>query len=548
MSFTKAAAAEVAQRCVEQGRPELAEYPHFIGTLDSFLWRHIVRPHVNSPRGKRWRRLESWDDHPKARREGISLENFDFAPDYEHRVRIRTPQWRTVPYQLASNPDRQSVLLYWAERQMDELWNEGFIAGEQLRDIALSMLESSTRGSRIGSLLSSRFVEIIVDESQDLSSDDRRIFGLLSSRGVPVLTVGDPDQRIYGFREPATRIGAPPVNLPARSADLRLNHNWRSTQIICDLSRTLRPTGAPADIAVGDHRGEFNPILLLETSDSGMGEVLRQFEEEADRLAIRDPAQRMVLAYRHATLSSALATVKEAPPTTQLGALVWATAVLRDHSMERKLREMAEGIFSEAIRRHWLGDVDVPEREHLERHNLSSLELQLAVRLLLDALPALDQPSGDWSTAAFQALTDHPFGNLRQSAVTKAFRCAQNMKPKPALTLAGTSTRAQGQVRALRSNTIHGVKGEEFDAVLVLMPPPGKSVKGKEPGYRPGALIETWISGTRAGISDDVAESLRVYYVAATRARRLLAFAVDQKYARKLETYLAANGVPVQLR
>ena len=57
-SFTRVAAAEVHRRCAAAGRLDLTGHPHFIGTLDTFLWLHLVRPFL--PPDRVWRRLESW--------------------------------------------------------------------------------------------------------------------------------------------------------------------------------------------------------------------------------------------------------------------------------------------------------------------------------------------------------------------------------------------------------------------------------------------------------------------------------------------------------
>ncbi len=43
-AFTRVATAEVCRRCVAAGRLELTDHLHFIGTLDTFLWLHLVRP------------------------------------------------------------------------------------------------------------------------------------------------------------------------------------------------------------------------------------------------------------------------------------------------------------------------------------------------------------------------------------------------------------------------------------------------------------------------------------------------------------------------
>ncbi|WP_405699245.1 UvrD-helicase domain-containing protein [Streptomyces sp. NBC_01383] len=543
VSFTRAASAEIARRCADAGRPALAAYPHFIGTFDNFLWTHIVRPHIASPTGQTWRRLESWDDHPKARKNGVSLSDFHFARDELGRVRIIKPQWKNVPYALRRDTARQRYFLGWATEQMQALWKEGFIAGEQLRDISLHMLGHPERGARIAAMLASRFGEIVIDESQDLSSEDQSVLSQLAARNVPLLAVGDPDQSIYGFREPSAGTVIRATAEPA--ADFRLRHNWRSTQIICDLARTLRPSGEPADVAVGDHRDEAIPVLLIGLERGRTHSPLEKFEEEADQLEIKDPAQRMVLAYRHESLRVAQANLKEDPPSAQLGALVWATAVLRDPGAQGKRRERAERVFSECVRHHWLGDMDVPEREHLDRHGISALEFRLATRIVLTSLPNLDLPAGEWSRAAVQIMKEHLFGKLGRFATARVLACPQDKKAKAAVLLASKGSKPGGRMDGLRSNTIHGVKGEEFDAVLVLVPPTDKSGEERQ---RTDTFIETWSSGRHIDPTDRAAEAMRVHYVAATRARRLLAFAVDQQHLPQLATLLRANHVPVSER
>lgn len=57
VSFTRASSAELRRRCQLKGRPELAEFPHFIGTIDRFLWQYLVRPALLPDR--RWERIDS---------------------------------------------------------------------------------------------------------------------------------------------------------------------------------------------------------------------------------------------------------------------------------------------------------------------------------------------------------------------------------------------------------------------------------------------------------------------------------------------------------
>ncbi|GGW72863.1 UvrD-helicase domain-containing protein [Streptomyces xantholiticus] len=44
ISFTRVARDQMASRCRQAGRGDLVQAPHFIGTLDSFLWEFLVKP------------------------------------------------------------------------------------------------------------------------------------------------------------------------------------------------------------------------------------------------------------------------------------------------------------------------------------------------------------------------------------------------------------------------------------------------------------------------------------------------------------------------
>ncbi|ONI88009.1 hypothetical protein ALI22I_19885 [Saccharothrix sp. ALI-22-I] len=79
---------------------------------------------------------------------------------------------------------------------------------------------------------------------------------------------------------------------------------------------------------------------------------------------------------------------------------------------------------------------------------------------------------------------------------------------------------------------IHQVKGEETDAVLVIVPSDART----------DALVDAWVSGEH---HPHIAESLRVLYVAATRARRLLAFALPDEAYDRIADLLKNKGIPV---
>ncbi|PZE75443.1 hypothetical protein DEI82_08275 [Curtobacterium sp. MCBD17_019] len=76
---------------------------------------------------------------------------------------------------------------------------------------------------------------------------------------------------------------------------------------------------------------------------------------------------------------------------------------------------------------------------------------------------------------------------------------------------------------------IHAVKGGEFEAVLLDIP--SRARAGEE------HVLDTWVNGRSS-------ESLRVFYVGASRARALLVLAVAERQLATLERGLSEASVP----
>ncbi|HLV97018.1 MAG TPA: UvrD-helicase domain-containing protein [Candidatus Acidoferrales bacterium] len=151
---------------------------------------------------------------------------------------------------------------------------------------------------------SNRFQYIMVDEFQDTNRWQEELVRLLAGTRRNVCVVGDEDQSIYGWR------GARAGNLKRflddfpRARTIRLEENYRSTQIILD-----------AAAAVVDHNSERLGKTLRATL--GAGKSLRFFEAqdstseaefvsgEVATLARRDPNAHIAVLYRTGAQSRA---------------------------------------------------------------------------------------------------------------------------------------------------------------------------------------------------------------------------------------------------
>lgn len=94
ISFTRNARNQLLDRCTAEGRRDLSGYPHFIGTLDQFLWAFLVEPFLAQPEVAS--QIESWRSISASRVElgkrsvGLGAFTFGFDPTTGTEI-VRAP-------------------------------------------------------------------------------------------------------------------------------------------------------------------------------------------------------------------------------------------------------------------------------------------------------------------------------------------------------------------------------------------------------------------------------------------------------------------------
>jgi superfamily I DNA/RNA helicase len=535
VSFTNVACAEIVQRCADSRRDDLLRFPHFVGTIDTFLWRYLVRPFIEPDRLRH--RIDTWDrinavvtvkgqtyDHK------IRLSDFQFHHDLdtgECTAQVRQTN-RVYP---VLNQLKKEGLIEQAETEAVRLRTEyarehGYVTGHEVRVLARHYLR--TRCEDVIALLRTRFDEIVIDEAQDCSNLDLAILEALRG-AIPMVFIGDPDQAIYEFR------GADPDNVRAFGTTLaeqiELTGNWRSTPAICQLAATLRPSRftRPADDPIGDYHNDTTSILLIpaNTPDE-IDAAVTVFTAHARDLGI-PTSQQLVLAHAGRRLPKGSASSAQPPTSPTAARVAWAAAVLSDAHPQR-LRDTAYDILERALITYWYNDTDGVAIDVLcDRHGLNRPEFRRQAARVGVALPTVDQGTfAEWCKTANTVLKKFPptpgqsrlgqSGNLLPGT-------AKDKRPRTVIKVP-----AGGSTDEIRASVIHQVKGEQADAVLVVLPDDDRTA----------SLVNAWITGDH---DPDIAESLRVLYVAATRARRLLTLALSKTALDGIQPYLTAKGV-----
>ncbi|GAA1249360.1 hypothetical protein GCM10009676_39830 [Prauserella halophila] len=182
---------------------------------------------------------------------------------------------------------------------------------------------------------------------------------------------------------------------------------------------------------------------------------------------------------------------------------------------------------------YWYSNTDGVTTDALcERHGLDRFEFRRMAARIGRALPDVDQGTFDqWCVEANVTLKQHPptpgLKRADKSGHLAAGRPTRGRSPrKVAAVTAGAGS-------DIRSSVIHQVKGEQADAVLVVIPDDNRTA----------AVVGAWTSGDHP---PEVAENLRALYVATTRARRLLAFALPDSVFETVRKHLNAEGVPTR--
>lgn len=518
LSFTNAAVDEVRRRCED---PRTLLSPNFAGTFDSFINRFITGPAMAARLRRYPRFVESWTQVPAASfsvdqlPQGLefTLEYFDWDFDGEYRF---FPEWATRQYGNVFRKTHQQnapAVDVAARSLRDRLINYNRIVPcSESRHIALRVLRDPEQGPAIVQLLK-RFGEILVDEAQDCGPHELAILRAALQAGVQVVAVGDLDQAIFEFRRAtpdAVRRFADDVG-PGR----RLAGNFRSTPAIVRVGGLLRASDQQ-DEALGPEASNPQDVIVVPfhtLADAGVA--------VRDRLAAAgiEASGAVVLAHR---ADDAAGCAGATPPgvTSKRAVMVFADAALAfvvtdDPARRRhKITQVEWSLLRAAGSRTSLAIDEACEEVGVSPRWLR----EAATRVVLGVDPRQGNRI-DYTTSVRQVIQglSWPTGTVISN---------QRLATPPEAAWTTLEIGAPADSPPLSWTTVHGAKGREFDAVILVIP---KTLRPDDGGL---TCLDHWEQGSDS-------ESRRVLYVGATRAEQLLIVAVHQDHIQRIQSLLA---------
>jgi superfamily I DNA/RNA helicase len=473
---------------------------HIVSTLHSFLLRYVVYPFGSTAGASRGPHIADnaggsvpfRGDFKKQ----ISVGSFRLRPDGSLKLKTR-------PVYLASLTEEEIIADVGEEvREIKRrLLKAGYVSFDDAMFIALSILR---KRPELASAVARRFDELLVDEAQDTSELQLACVGEIKAAGLESLVmVGDLEQSIFAFQG-ASADGCRELASSHGLRTINLTENHRCSQRICNVAVHFCERDEP-DLAVGPHADcDIEPELIFYPPNQPAVAV----ERFRERLAVHgaDPVDAAVLARGNALVAELNGTegpidVAERPMT-----LGRATAALRYGTITRRQLDDAQRIVAAAAwEEDTLDSLFADQRDQLRQQTIRLLN---ATPPLGNDLRAWIQAAAGLLTEAATALNDPP---AKKGGLLLKSKGEQEGTPAKDVFVANP--------RVLEAQTIHDIKGEDRDAVLVVLDRP-RSAKRE-------AQTQLWSSALAGDqIDAEKAEEKRIAFVALTRAKRLCVVAL----------------------
>lgn len=551
LTFTNNAANEIAERITQFAGGTGTAYPHFVGTIDSWLHGYVANPFIHmrteflGKDGDRSLRVietgyqADWlntfaapTKYPSGtgRFTPIYANNYylDAETNLFHICPLGGTQWitHTTLYDTPQFTEFRRDKSWLTKKKLFDgfwdtklkFWKAGLCTYQDIEFLTYQILDDDQ--NEVAAILSKRFPLIIIDECQDLSWMQLRVLETLKNQGSTLHFVGDLNQGIYSFK----KVFPQKVKDFADEngfTEMQLDENFRSVQPIVDLCGKLCNQGTITGRSMNE--GDNQPICVLFTySPDRLSDLPKQFLEylavnglDISKSAILARGKTLIGKLRAGLIESSL---KSGELPTQ-AILLWNTGDWERQkiALQHMGKYIAKTYFSENSmdsRNQYCPEVITSKIQW--RAFLASVLKECAHFSCLVDLNVLWSAWSQVFNRHFREIVSEKAAKheIDLNGIEFRYRCPRgNASIRLADYMAGIS---RGQEPSnIRITTIHQVKGETHDATLLVSSPDKRGRKGSH--------WREWLDE-----SVDDGEHTRFAYVASSRPKRLLAWAIPE--------------------
>ena len=505
LSFTNVAWQEIEKKCSEQFCIKKIQYPHFIGTIDSFVNQYIFLPFGHLVLGSNSRPTLVGEPHGT-----WSGGNYDRDPNQHFTIcsfdingnLIPTVDKQLFGFKWDNNKDgSENKNVTNLRNSKWSLLKKGYATQADANYFAMKIIE---KYPNIAKSIVCRFPTFIIDEAQDTSDVQMKIIDLLIENGLnEIMLVGDPDQAIFEWND------AKPELLNQKYTDwtnsIILNENRRSSQNICNFTHKISSFDTPST-AVSEVKDFSHVPKIVVYNENNINQAITEFITECKSHNIIVSQETTAVISRSQGLVNKILDI----PETRTQTSPWTDKHTKDFAKGKFLYD--NGKFKDGFRIILKTILKICNKlSYCSERDIDQaisekgfIETQSFVYSFIHTLPnTINTSIGQWINTANNNLTNK--NHKLQLAVHKD--CTIYTFPQ-----LFSNEDKQIYNKDFRYGTVHSVKGETFEAVLLILKT--KSI---------GKAYKT-ILNDNTPISDS--EELRIVYVGLTRPRKILWLAV----------------------
>jgi hypothetical protein len=442
VSFTNVAWQEIEKKYSEDFQlGDRISFPHFLGTIDSFINKYIFLPYGHLVLKCKGRPTLVGEPHGIWTGKYFSdslFDNISYKIDgsfYAINDRVMPPNWL----------DNVSII-----RSKKNINKGGFATQSDANYFAMKILEGFPQ---IAKAVAFRFPYLIVDEAQDTSEIQMRIIDLLIANGLnEVMLVGDPDQAIFEWND------ARPDLLNEKFNDwensIVLNESRRSSQLICNATFNIS-TLEEISIAVNGEVKDFEHKPRVILYNDNLPKIVADFIEECGQNGIVVSEETVSVIYRSKNLINDITGIPEVP----FGSSPWTTHdnYTKDFAKGKYLydngdfkggfRAIEKAILKQVNNLPFCSDETIDKM--IEKNGF--VKFKTGVFNLINMLPMTNLTIGNWVDTTNKILTDNKL--KFQLSITNA---GKNYSFQQVF----LSESEKVADRNYRLGTVHSVKGE----------------------------------------------------------------------------------------
>ena len=509
LSFTNAAWKEI-KRNLDKWGVEI-RYPNFIGTFDRFINKYIFyqyyylldefdsRPTLVGDLGMPWRRKRWNRDYQQY---------FDiFSFDEEHNI-IKTKHKNTFFKFNENKPNKHHENL---KKMKYEIFNENFVTQDDINYFSLKLLKNY---EFISENIANKFPIFLIDESQDTNDMKMKIMDIILNKDTikEFIFIEDFNQAIYEWN------GAKPElfeELMKKYETIKLTENWRSSQNICNISSKLSKQKYNA---VNEEVKDYTFVPKIkgynepkDNKSEFYNNIINEFLKLCEEHNIELTKDNIAVLCKGNTLIKTI----NGQNTFEYDEIFKDNTITFDLINSRFLFDQ-RNLNESYLKLEYIISCLALNRENLASHQMKNFKSEfgffnmkkLCLKLINLMPPTNNITIEEWINK-FQL-------NLKNSNIYLKEKLISKIKIKRNNLFVEDLFNFDEYSNNYTLRTIHGVKGETFDATLLIL-----KTKTDKGSYK--NMIEFFKK------TGKMEEDLRNVYVAITRPRKILVIAIPEK-------------------